>query len=432
MRASTLKALIIHTADDKGTAGPDYQYGWGLMNTRAAADLIKQHADNSGNAAMIESSVSTGVPSRTHTIGGNGATPLRVTLCWTDPAGTSMSGSDNRTRVLVNDLNLTVTGPDGAVYYPYVMPYVGDWTAATIGAAAVTGVNAVDNVEQVYLSSPTSGCYTITVDYAGTLSGGSQNYSLIITGQSGPEIEVEEAGSPTVSLVDNAGVRDFGAVGPSDAPVVRTFAIRNTGGSPLAGLLLTQDGANPGDFVFSSLATNTLASAASTTFSVAFDPTGTGTRSAALHIANNDADENPFDINLTGTGLSALESWRRLHFGSTANSGPGADTNDFEGDLAINLLEFATATNPKLSDRMPASVAVNGANFEYTYQRNKTALGEMTFETVWTDDLLSGLWTHGGVTEAIISDDGSVQIVKALVPLGSADNRFVRLRITRN
>ena len=56
----------------------------------------------------------------------------------------------------------------------------------------------------------------------------------------------------------------------------------------------------------------------------------------------------------------------------------------------------------------------------------------MTFETVWTDDLLSGLWTHGGVTEAIISDDGSVQIVKVMVPLGSADNRFVRLRIIRN
>ncbi|MGD9109622.1 MAG: S8 family serine peptidase, partial [Phycisphaerales bacterium] len=33
MRSSTLKALILHTADDLGNPGPDYSYGWGLMNT---------------------------------------------------------------------------------------------------------------------------------------------------------------------------------------------------------------------------------------------------------------------------------------------------------------------------------------------------------------------------------------------------------------
>jgi len=40
MRASTIKALIIHTADDLGNTGPDYSYGWGLMNTKAAVDVM--------------------------------------------------------------------------------------------------------------------------------------------------------------------------------------------------------------------------------------------------------------------------------------------------------------------------------------------------------------------------------------------------------
>ena len=183
MRASTLKALIIHTADDCGTIGPDYKFGWGLMNTKAAADVIKQHADNNGGAAIIESSVSTSIASRTHTFDWNGITPLRVTLAWTDPVGTAKTGNDDRTKALVNDLNLTVTRVGGATNYPYVMPYVGDWTTNTIGAAATNGVNTVDNVEQVYLASPTAGTYVITVNYAGSLSGGFQNYSLIVSGQ---------------------------------------------------------------------------------------------------------------------------------------------------------------------------------------------------------------------------------------------------------
>jgi hypothetical protein len=183
MRASTLKTLILHTADDLGGAGPDYQTGWGLMNTKAAAEVIRQHADNTGGAAMIESAVSTGITSRTFTNGWDGTKPLRVTLGWTDPAAPEMTGNDNRTKVLVNDLNLTVTRVGGPTHYPYVMPYVGAWTTNLLGAAAVTGVNTVDNTEQVYLAGPAAGEYLITVNYTGALSGGIQNYSLIISGQ---------------------------------------------------------------------------------------------------------------------------------------------------------------------------------------------------------------------------------------------------------
>jgi len=183
MRASTLKSLIIHTADDLGTPGPDYQTGWGLMNTKAAADVIQRHADNNGGSAIIESSVSTSITARTFTCGWDGTAPLRVTLGWTDPAGTAKTGHDNRAKALVNDLNLIVTRAGGPTYYPYVMPYVGDWGTNLLGAAAVTGVNSVDNTEQVYLAAPTAGTYVITVNYAGALSGGAQDFSLILSGE---------------------------------------------------------------------------------------------------------------------------------------------------------------------------------------------------------------------------------------------------------
>jgi len=77
MRASALKSLIIHTADDLGTAGPDYKNGWGLVNTKAAAEVIRLHADNNGGAAIIESSFSTRTTSRSFTNGWDGTKPLR-------------------------------------------------------------------------------------------------------------------------------------------------------------------------------------------------------------------------------------------------------------------------------------------------------------------------------------------------------------------
>jgi hypothetical protein len=41
MLAATLKGLILHTADEAGFAdGPDYQFGWGLINAEKAANVL--------------------------------------------------------------------------------------------------------------------------------------------------------------------------------------------------------------------------------------------------------------------------------------------------------------------------------------------------------------------------------------------------------
>lgn len=55
LRAASLKALAIHTADEAGAnPGPDYTFGWGLMNTRTAVQLLTL-LQQSGNAAPISS-----------------------------------------------------------------------------------------------------------------------------------------------------------------------------------------------------------------------------------------------------------------------------------------------------------------------------------------------------------------------------------------
>jgi len=65
--------------------------------------------------------------------------------------------------MLVNDLDLRVLSPTGATNYPYVLNRASPTNAAT------KADNTVDNVEQVYLSNPTNGTYTVRVTHKGNL-----------------------------------------------------------------------------------------------------------------------------------------------------------------------------------------------------------------------------------------------------------------------
>ena len=437
MRASTLKALILHTADDRGTTGPDYKYGWGIMNTEAAAEVIKQHADKNGGAEMLESLVNdSSATSKTHTFTWDGNSPLRVSLCWTDPPGKEIDGHDDREATLVNNLNLTVTGPGSSTHFPYVMPYVGNWSLASIDDRAVNGVNKVDNIEQVYLSSPAAGEYVVTVDFDGVLTNNSQDYSLIVTGQEAPlvltaaEIEVEYLGQPVVALIDDSGAQFFGAAAPSADPVSRIYRIRNTGETPLIGLAITKSGNAQDDFSIGALTSTELTSEQTVSFGVTYSPLGLGPRTAAIQIASNDEDESSFDINLSAFGFSEVEAWRLEHFGTIASTGDAADDFDFDHDGLVNLVEFGFAKNPTEAGPDGIMLDLQEAQAELTYFRSVPAMSEYTFEVIWADDLESETWSTVGVTEEVLVNDGSVQEVKALIPMGATEKRFFKIRIS--
>ena len=196
MRSSMMKGLLIHSADDLGNAGPDYKFGWGLINVEAAAELIMAHKASLAAPKMIEESLTSAVSSRTHTFQWDGVSPIRATLCWTDPAGTAQS-DNSRAPNLLHDLDLTITAPNGTVLRPYIMPFVGNWSDVSMDLVATTGKNNVDNVEQVYVSAPNqAGTYTVTVSRDGALTTSSQVYSLIVTGGA----NVETNPPPVVSL----------------------------------------------------------------------------------------------------------------------------------------------------------------------------------------------------------------------------------------
>ncbi|HRY97733.1 MAG TPA: GEVED domain-containing protein [Bacteroidales bacterium] len=174
MLASTLKALVIHTADEAGTApGPDYQNGWGLMNTYKAAQKISEDQANN----VIDELVLANGGTYQRTVTTDGTHPLVVTIVWTDPAGTPVSAVlDPSNPMLVNDLDLRVSG--GAnTFYPWKLS-----AASPTAAATNAGENNTDNVEQVFIANAPAGTYTITVDHDGSLTNGSQAFSIVISG----------------------------------------------------------------------------------------------------------------------------------------------------------------------------------------------------------------------------------------------------------
>ena len=187
MRSATLKGIAIHTADEAGASpGPDYQHGWGLLNVEKGAALINQ-AVTSNNAStsnhlLYENNLTNG-SSFTLNVIASGKGPLSATICWTDPRGTVETADilNNRTKKLVNDLDIRITKTNGfGTYLP--------WTMNPIfpAAAASPGDNSIDNVERIDIDSTVPGqSYTIRISHKGILVKDAQAYSLLVSGVGG-------------------------------------------------------------------------------------------------------------------------------------------------------------------------------------------------------------------------------------------------------
>jgi PKD repeat protein len=241
MRAATLKALVIHTADECGPdPGPDYMFGWGLMNAERAAQKITE--DNDADWNVIDELVLANGQTYTREITVDGTEPLWVTICWTDPAGTPVAAQlDPLDPMLVNDLDLRIVG-NSQTYFPYRLQRDNP-TAAAVNDAE----NNVDNVEMVYIAAPAAGTYTIQVDHDGNIGQG-QYYSMIISGMGSsvpPEPPVADfAGSPT-TVEEGQSVQftdlstnnptswswDFPGGSPSSSTVSNPIVTYNTAGS---------------------------------------------------------------------------------------------------------------------------------------------------------------------------------------------------------
>lgn len=149
-------------------------------------------------------------------------------------------------------------------------------------------------------------------------------------------------------LVDDLSTVDF-----STFPrVATTFVIRNTGSSDLSKLIITGTGVDITSFNFNQPAATLVAPGGSTTFAVTFVPTAAGPRTARLHIASNDPNENPFDIDLFGaapvpdiavqypSGTDLIDDVSVINYGATGSNSSASKTFTIRnsGLATLNLL----------------------------------------------------------------------------------------------
>ena len=130
-------------------------------------------------------------------------------------------------------------------------------------------------------------------------------YDILLSGTgiaASPEISLVGPGS--VELVDGTASASFGSIAVGTSGASQTFTIRNLGDAALTGLSISKTGTHSSDFTVTSPSTGSLAAGGTTTFKITFSPKAAGARTAAIQIASNDADENPFDIQLSGTAFT--------------------------------------------------------------------------------------------------------------------------------
>ena len=127
-------------------------------------------------------------------------------------------------------------------------------------------------------------------------------YLTVNLGDPAPEIRVDELLVTEVATEDS---RDFG-IGPVGENIsTKTFVVSNRGYTPLENLDVTVDGSHADDFSLDlSGFPTSIACGASAQFTISFTPGAAEPRDAVLSIFSNDADENPFIVNLNGAGLA--------------------------------------------------------------------------------------------------------------------------------
>jgi hypothetical protein len=167
------KALLVNTATDMGAADvPNGNEGWGRVNLSALFSPTAERVYVDQSVVLTSVGQSHGID----VVPADPSKPMRVTLAWTDvPA---VAGAQI---ALVNDLDLTVTAPDGTAFLGNVF---------SAGRSAPGGTrDARNNVENVWLDQGVSGVFHVAVSAANLPGDGvpgdeiltDQDFALVIS-----------------------------------------------------------------------------------------------------------------------------------------------------------------------------------------------------------------------------------------------------------
>lgn len=158
-KAALIKALLCNTSEDLGNDGPDYTFGFGMLNARKAVEAMEANQ-------YFTNSISTAQNHPYTVVVPAGARRLKVLLTWADHPATTIAAVS-----LVNDLDLTVTDLVPAVHFPLTL------NAANPAGIAIEAADHLNNIEQVVINNPVAGTYNININ-GFSIPQGPQTYFL--------------------------------------------------------------------------------------------------------------------------------------------------------------------------------------------------------------------------------------------------------------
>ena len=308
-------------------------------------------------------------------------------------------GSSSRDRgygiAIDGSANVYVTGSSDATWGSPEIDYAGDSDAfaAELSSSGTLAWNA-------FLGSSSEGDsgYGIAVDASGNVyvtgysyadwgspvsafSGDSASDAFVAKlGENLPEMDVSGLGN---SITDGdttpvpADDTDFGSVAVAGGTNAHTFTITNPGNATLNLTdtpRVTISGANAADFTLTTdAATSVAPSGGTTTFTVTFDPSANGLRTATISIANDDADENPYDFAIQGEG--AVEASQPGPGGGSSGCGvnrvpvpnAGPDQSACVGERVF--LDGSASYDP--DEGIPPNVIMGEVSPKYVQQRRE-------------------------------------------------------------
>lgn len=231
---------------------------------------------------------------------------IKNSIMYGNGGGDAIKGSitpEVVTNNIINDIRFT--GSDGNFYSNplFVNTASNDYHLLSTSPGIDTGdpTSAGVSAEDLDLNTRVvdgDGDLTATVDLGAWEYGGTAVREISILGN-GESIYNNDV------IPSTWDATDFGAVEIGATPGQATFTIENLGDSPLSltGTPLVEiSGTNAGDFSVVTQPDATINSAQSTTFTIEFNPSGSGLRSATLQILNDDDDEGQYTFAIQGVG----------------------------------------------------------------------------------------------------------------------------------
>ncbi len=146
--------------------------------------------------------------------------------------------------------------------------------------------------------------------------------------------------------------------------------------------------------------------------------------------AGNEAGESLYSESYFVSLLSLGEEWRLQHFGITENTGDAADDADPDADGVINILERAFGGDPKVPEANLMPYLDETLSPLALVYRRALAASDLEYRVVESSDLTSPWQTAEGSSE-ILKDDGMVQWIRFVRPMGAGEVLFLRLQVKK-